>query len=123
MSIAIAEADPCFTQTGSLPANVRWTMNSIDSSPSVRLIFQWPRSVCGEGGTFLMCDNERRGPESNRRIAVLQTAALPLGYRTDHTPIRHLLLRTAFQPILKNAHPQGEPGGKLRPRRARLLYN
>src|SRR5262249_52822562 len=24
---------------------------------------------------------ERRGPESNRRIAVLQTAALPLGYR------------------------------------------
>ncbi len=25
--------------------------------------------------------NQRRGPESNRRIAVLQTAALPLGYR------------------------------------------
>jgi hypothetical protein len=29
---------------------------------------------------------ERCGPESNRRIAVLQTAALPLGYRTG-TPI------------------------------------
>src|SRR5689334_9404387 len=26
---------------------------------------------------------QRRGPESNRRIAVLQTAALPLGYRAD----------------------------------------
>src|SRR6185437_9457687 len=26
---------------------------------------------------------KRRGPESNRRIAVLQTAALPLGYRAD----------------------------------------
>jgi hypothetical protein len=26
---------------------------------------------------------ERRGPESNRRIAVLQTAALPLGYRAE----------------------------------------
>ena len=28
---------------------------------------------------------ERRGPESNRRIAVLQTAALPLGYRAAVT--------------------------------------
>src|SRR5947209_3653366 len=26
---------------------------------------------------------QRRGPESNRRIAVLQTAALPLGYRAE----------------------------------------
>ena len=26
---------------------------------------------------------QRREPESNRRIAVLQTAALPLGYRTE----------------------------------------
>ena len=26
---------------------------------------------------------KRRGPESNRRIAVLQTAALPLGYRAE----------------------------------------
>ena len=29
---------------------------------------------------------ERRGPESNRRIAVLQTAALPLGYRARNSP-------------------------------------
>src|SRR5213079_3128132 len=29
---------------------------------------------------------ERRGPESNRRIAVLQTAALPLGYRAEGNP-------------------------------------
>ena len=28
---------------------------------------------------------ERRGPESNRRIAVLQTAALPLGYRATES--------------------------------------
>ena len=30
---------------------------------------------------------QRRGPESNRRIAVLQTAALPLGYRA-RSPVR-----------------------------------
>jgi hypothetical protein len=29
---------------------------------------------------------QRRGPESNRRIAVLQTAALPLGYRARNSP-------------------------------------
>ena len=29
---------------------------------------------------------KRRGPESNRRIAVLQTAALPLGYRAEINP-------------------------------------
>jgi hypothetical protein len=34
--------------------------------------------LCDRGWRF-----ERRGPESNRRIAVLQTAALPLGYRAS----------------------------------------
>src|SRR5207302_11447633 len=29
---------------------------------------------------------ERRGPESNRRIGVLQTPALPLGYRAEAHP-------------------------------------
>jgi hypothetical protein len=28
----------------------------------------------------------RRGGESNPRIKVLQTSALPLGYRADHLP-------------------------------------
>src|ERR1700730_8677804 len=32
----------------------------------------------------LVAVRERRGPESNRRIAVLQTAALPLGYRANN---------------------------------------
>src|SRR6185436_11881396 len=31
---------------------------------------------------------KRRGPESNRRIAVLQTAALPLGYRAELPALR-----------------------------------
>ena len=44
---------------------------------------------CRQASTTTRCRygtttcSERRGPESNRRIAVLQTAALPLGYRAE----------------------------------------
>ncbi len=36
---------------------------------------------------------ERHGPESNRRIAVLQTAALPLGYRAEGDSISLLTVK------------------------------
>src|ERR1700689_4210405 len=46
---------------------------------------QWSITIC-----FITTYNWRRGPESNRRIEVLQTSALPLGYRAllfNYTPL------------------------------------
>src|SRR5688500_10674149 len=45
-------------------------------------------SRCAEPfGTPVALDRERRGPESNRRIGVLQTPALPLGYRAEEPQV------------------------------------
>ena len=52
---------------------------------------------------------KRRGPESNRRIAVLQTAALPLGYRATRR-FKLFVHRGFLKPTLRGARLVCPPG-------------
>ena len=53
----------------------RWSFLGMSQS------YQKPRNFLGE--SILLGEAWRRGPELNRRIELLQSSALPLGYRAE----------------------------------------
>ena len=63
-------------------------------------------------------ERQRRGPESNRRIGVLQTPALPLGYRAEGLP-SYSGISTFSRMAIPDAHelPEDERASKAQQER------